>query len=126
MEQNYQQSEKFLKAKKQVDHIKKFYKHLKVYIIINILLLVVKFNLINWFKDDYEWIQNPGFSDWLSWNMIGTPVLWGVGLMVHAAYVFKFGAKSWKELKPEFLKKWEKRQLDKFLQDENKTNGKDS
>ena len=120
MERNYKQSEKFLKAKKQVEHIKNFYKHLRVYIIINLLLLVVKFNLIDWFKDDYEWIQNPGFSDWVSWNIVGTPIIWGLGLLVHAAYVFKFGANSWKELKPAFLKRWEKRQLQKFLEEENR------
>ena len=120
METNNPQAEKLLNAKQQVAHIKKFYKHLQVYVIVNLLLLLVKFNLINWFKGDYEWIQNPGFSDWVSWNIIGTPVIWGLGLLAHAAYVFKFGAKSWKELKPEFLKKWEKRQLERFLEEENR------
>jgi len=29
-------------------------------------------------------------------------------------------SKSWKELKPAFLKKWEKTQLEKFLEEENR------
>ncbi|MFS4467982.1 2TM domain-containing protein [Maribacter sp. 2210JD10-5] len=123
MEANQQPSERFLKAKKKVDSMKKFYHHLRVYIIINALLLVVKLNLYNWFRDDYQWIQNPEFGYWFNWNIIGTPVLWGIGLLIHGICVFKFGVTSWKELKPEFMKKWEKRQLDKFLQDENKKNG---
>ena len=113
------QSEKFLKAQKRVNDMKKFYRHLRVYIIINLLLLVVKLNLFNWFKDDYAWMQNPQFTDWLNWNLLGTPVLWGIGLLVHGLYVFKFKSQSWQELKPEFIKKWEKRQLDKFLREEN-------
>lgn len=120
MKTNNQQEEKILKAKKQVAQIKKFYKHLRVYVIINLLLLMVKFNLVSWFKDDYEWLQSSAFSDWLSFNIIGTPIIWGIGLLFHAAYVFKFGAKSWKELKPAFLKKWEKTQLEKFLEEENR------
>jgi len=39
MKTNNQQEEKILKAKKQVAQIKKFYKHLRVYVIINLLLL---------------------------------------------------------------------------------------
>ena len=115
-----EQNTKFLKAQKRVNDMKKFYRHLRVYIVINLLLLIVKFNLFNWFKDDYAWLQDPKFLDWLSLNILGTPVLWGIGLLAHGLYVFKFKSKSWKELKPEFIKKWEKRQLDKFLREENK------
>lgn len=113
------QSEKFLKAQKRVNDMKKFYRHLRIYIIINLLLLVVKLNLFNWFKDDYAWMQNPQFSDWLNWNLLGTPVLWGIGLFAHGLYVFKFKSQSWQELKPGLIKRWEKRQLDKFLREEN-------
>lgn len=110
--------EKRLKARKRVDDMKKFYRHLRVYIIINVLLLVVKFNLFQWFKDDYEWLQSPQFNDWFSWNVFGTPVLWGLGLLVHGLYVFKLKSKSWQELKPKFLKDWEKRQIEKFINED--------
>ncbi|WP_281540525.1 2TM domain-containing protein [Maribacter aestuarii] len=113
------QSEKFLKAQKRVNDMKKFYRHLRVYVVINILLLVVKLNLFNWFKDDYVWMQEKNFSDWASLNLLGTPIIWGIGLAIHGLYVFKFKSQTWQELKPEFLKKWEKRQLEKFLREEN-------
>jgi hypothetical protein len=114
------QSEKFLKAQKRVNDMKKFYRHLRVYIIINVLLIVVKLNLFNWFKDDYVWMQEKNFSDWASINLLGTPIIWGIGLAIHGLYVFKFKSQTWQELKPEFIKKWEKRQLEKFLREENK------
>lgn len=114
------QSENFLKAQKRVNDMKKFYRHLRIYIIINGLLLLIKLNLFDWFKDDYEWMQNPEFSDWAILNIFGTPIIWGLGLLIHALYVFKFESKSWKELKPGFLAKWEKKQLNKFLWEEDK------
>jgi len=120
MEGKPPQSEKLLKARKRVNDMKKFYRHLRIYIIINVLLLIVKLNLFNWFKDDYDWMQNANFNDWMGWNLLGTPVLWGIGLLGHALYVFKFKSKSWEELKPKFIRDWEKRQLDKFLKEENK------
>lgn len=120
MEDRLHQSEKLKKARKRVNDMKKFYRHLRVYIIVNVLLLVVKLNLFNWFKDDYDWMQDPQFSDWIGINLLGTPVFWGIGLLGHALYVFKFKSKSWDELKPKFIRDWEQRQLDKFLKEENK------
>ena len=120
MEGSLKQSEKYKKAQRQVQQIKKFYGHLRVYIIINALLIIVKLNLFNWFKGEYDWMEDPNFSGWVSWNVLGTHILWGIGLLAHALYVFKFKSKSWEELKPTFIKNWEKRQLEKFLREDNK------
>lgn len=114
------QSQKFLKAQKRVNDMKKFYRHLRVYVIINILLLVVKLNLYEWFNGEYEWMQSPNFTNWFSINIIGTPLLWGIGLLIHGLYVFKLKSRTWQELKPEFLKKWEERQLEKILRETEK------
>ncbi|MFX0556684.1 2TM domain-containing protein [Maribacter sp. CXY002] len=111
------QSLKFLKAQERVNDMKKFYRHLRVYSIVNVVLLFVKLNLFEWFKGDYDWMQSANFTNWFSINIIGTPLLWGIGLAIHGLYVFKLKSKSWKELKPEFLRRWEEKQLEKILRE---------
>ena len=105
------------RALKRVDAIKKFYQHLSIYLLINILLLFVKYQVLEYLMA--EGIQDPGFLDWFQWNFFATPFLWGIGLLIHGIYVFKFNARPLKELKPKFLKDWEQRQLQKFLDEEN-------
>lgn len=112
MEANKHQSEKYIRAQNRVKQIKQFYKHLKIYIIVNILLLIVKFRLFDFFTN--KGVQDEGFYDWLEWNTIGTPIVWGIGLFLHGIYVFK-----WQQFKPNFMKDWEAKQMTKFLEEEN-------
>lgn len=116
MEQQENYTKKLARAQKRVNDIKKFYQHLRIYIIINLLLLFVKYRAMDFLTT--KGIQDPGFLEWFQWNFIGTPVLWGIGLLVHALYVFKFDAKPLKDLKPKFLKDWESKQIQKYM-DEN-------
>jgi len=116
MEKQENYTEKLARAQKRVEDIKKFYRHLRVYIVINILLLIVKYRALDFLTD--KGFQDQGFLDWFQWNFLSTPVIWGIGLIVHALYVFKFDAKPLKELKPKFLKDWEARQIQKYM-DEN-------
>ena len=92
------QSAKFTKAQKRVGDMKKFYHHLRVFLVVNILLYLAKFMLIDFFKD--QGIQGEGFYSWLEWNAI----IWGLGLILHGFYVFILQSKSWEELKPSFIK----------------------
>lgn len=110
MEVNKHQSEKFIKAQKRVKLIKQFYRHLKLYIIINVLLYMMKFILIDFFTK--QGIQDEGFYSWLEWNAI----LWGIGLIIHGICVFNWHHK----LKPNFMKDWEAKQMIKFLEEEDK------
>ncbi len=114
---NKYQSEKYIKAQKRVNQIKRFYKHLKVYIIASLLLFWVKFILFDFFTE--KGIQDEGFYDWLEWNTIGTPIIWAIGLIIQGVYVFKFKSATWKEIKPKSLKDWETKQLNKFLKEGN-------
>lgn len=83
--------ERYYRAKKKVDRIKGFYKHLTIYIIINIFLLVLKyFNEI-----DY----NDNFWRWETLNVV---FFWGIGLAIHFINVFGFNfilGKNWEEQK---------------------------
>lgn len=112
--ENYKQ--KLARAQKRVASIKKFYRHLRIFIIANLILLFFKFKALNFFED--KGVQDQDFLNWFEWNIIGTPVLWGIGLVIHAVYVFSFDAKPFKELKPKFLKEWEERQIRKFMENE--------
>lgn len=112
MEGNKHQSEKYIKAQKRVNQIKQFYNHLKVYIIVNILLFGAKLKLFDFFNE--QGIQDEGFYDWLEWNTIGTPIAWGIGLIIYGLYVFKK-----QQFKPSFMKDWEAKQMAKFIEEEN-------
>jgi len=113
MESN--QSEKLKRAQKKVKNLKDFYRHLRVYIVINILLLVVKLKAYNYFTE--EGTMQESFFDWFEWNIIVTPVVWGLGLGVHALYVFN--SKPLKSFKPKFYTDWEERQIEKYMNEEN-------
>ena len=111
------QAEKLKKAQKRVKNLKDFYRHLRVYIVINILLLVVKSKAYDFFTE--RGVMDEGFFNWFEWNILGTPIVWGLGLGVHAIYVFGFKSKSLKELKPRFYKNWEERQIEKYMKENN-------
>lgn len=108
-------SEKFEAAKKRVEEIRGFYYHLTVYILVNAILLIFRTPIVLFFIDMGD-SQDEGFAEWLDVNMIVTPALWALGLFIHYAVVFG--------LKPKFIKNWEKRKLEQFLQDEEDTSQK--
>jgi tellurite resistance protein TehA-like permease len=78
--------EKYEKAKKRVEELKKFYGNLVTYILINIMLVII--NLVT----------NPG-NLWFYW----VTIFWGIGILLHASKVFvlkgKFLGEEWEEKK---------------------------
>jgi len=109
-------SEKLKRAQRRVKSLTDFYKHLRVFIIVNILLLIVKSRAYDFFTE--KGIMDEGFFNWFEWNILGTPIVWGFGLGLHAAYVFVFKSKPLKEFKPRFYKEWEERQIEKYMNEE--------
>lgn len=83
--------ESYLRAKKRVEKIKGFYIHLGVYIIINLLILVMKYiDVMDTF--DYFW----------EWDTFDVAFFWGIGLFFHFINVFGFNVilgKNWEEQK---------------------------
>lgn len=114
----------FLKAQRRVDHIKKFYKHLVIYVIANLLLLIFKFQALEFFAQ--RGIGDQGFLNWFEWNIIGTPIIWGVVLALHAIYVFVLLSKPLKELTPRFYKDWEERRIKEFMEEDDRARKKAS
>ena len=78
-DRNYQ------KAKKRVKEIRGFYTHLVTYVLINTLLFLINIT------------TSPDIL-WFYWPLLG----WGIGIVMHAFYVFGFGrwfGPDWEEKK---------------------------
>ena len=91
MENNYQEEERYFKARKRVEEIKGFYGNLIAYIVVNIGLMVI--NLLT----------SPGYL-WFFWPMIG----WGIGVLFHGMKVFNY--------MPFFGKDWEEKKIQEFME----------
>ena len=104
---NSEQS-KYDRAKKKVEAIKGFYSHLKAYIIVNLIIFILRANVISYIRGGE--VDTLDFQRWLDWNTYLTPVLWGIGLAIHGLYVFQH--------KISFFKRWEERKLKEFMEEE--------
>ncbi|MEL1243183.1 2TM domain-containing protein [Flavobacterium sp. DGU11] len=90
MENSFEEQKRLEKARKKVEDIKGFYKHLAAYVLVNIFLLVMQ--AIN---------LEPGETFW-TWGTFITALSWGVGLLAHWLSVFSrnvFFSKNWEERK---------------------------
>ena len=90
------EQEKYKKAKKRVEEIKGFYVHLAVYLVINSAILIII----------YLATLEEGAQFW-TFGHFSTLIFWGVGLAFHAAFTF--------DVNPFFGKKWEARQIKKYM-----------
>lgn len=102
------------RAKKKVERIKGFYKHLIVYILVNIALLLVRESVtVNILGP--EILGDPDFLNWINWNVFGTPIIWGIGLLFHGLSVYSHVSLLGSN--------WEARQIEKYMkEDEDKMN----
>ncbi len=91
--------EKYEKAKKRVEELKKFYGNLVTYGVINVILIII--NLVT----------SPG-SLWFYW----VTIFWGIAILLHASKVFV--------LKGKFLgEEWEERKIKEIMEKEGKPKG---
>ncbi len=97
---------KYEEALKHVKKIRGFHKHVLVYFIINIILLVLKRKAIIFVLNETT-IDDPGFLHWMNVEIIGTPILWGIGLLIHGLYVYRH--------KFSFFKGWEERKIKELM-----------
>lgn len=100
--EGYSQEERYLKAKERIKKLKGFYIHLSVYIIVNTVLLMLIYS---------------GYNIKINFWQLGsffTPLGWGVGLAIHALVVFGPNLS--------FLKRWEEKKLDQFINEEQHNN----
>ncbi|HBK71581.1 MAG TPA: hypothetical protein DDZ39_08010 [Flavobacteriaceae bacterium] len=102
--EDYTQEKRYLKAKEQVKKLKEFYIHLSVYIIINVGLLLLIYS-------GYDVKRN-----FWNYGSFFTPLGWGLGLAIHAIVVFGPNLA--------FIKHWENRKLNQFINEEKQNNNK--
>ena len=97
METNTNNSEKYLQAKKQVEKIKGFYRHLAAYFIVIISLVIINLNT----SPEYLWFLWPLF-----W--------WGIGLGFHAMKVINY--------MPFLGANWEEKKINELMENEKNQN----
>jgi hypothetical protein len=91
--------EKYEKAKKRVEELKKFYGNLFTYAVINVILIII--NLVT----------SPG-SLWFYW----VTIFWGIAVFLHASRVFVFRGKFLGE-------EWEEKKIKEIMEKEGKSKG---
>lgn len=100
MESDYQNEERYFKAKKRVEEIKGFYGNLTAYIVFNLFFLIL--NLLT----------SPE-ELWFYWPLLG----WGIGVIFHGMKVFNympFLGRDWEQEKiREYMEK-EKQNRERF------------
>lgn len=93
------------RAQRRVAKIKGFYNHLAVFVVINSGLWLFKDKMMTYFFGE-EVLSIPGAMSWVNWNIL----IWMFILLVHGLLVYGNI--------PVLLKKWEDRQMEKFIQEE--------
>ncbi len=114
----YDEQEAYKKAKKRIEEEKGFYSHLATYVAINIALFFFNSHIVDYIGAD---LNDPGTQKWFYWNTILTPILWGIGLLIHGLWVFKektFLKKYFN--KSVFSKDWEERKIKEFMDQDKK------
>ncbi|MCK0146979.1 2TM domain-containing protein [Arenibacter sp. F26102] len=99
-------SEKYIRAKRRVENLKNFYAHIAVYVVMNVLLFSFKVNIIDFFVE--HGVNDQGFLNWVEWNIVFIPIIWGVVLLLIGLFYFK--------MKPVFFRNWEERQIRKYME----------
>ena|SRR6218665_3006996 len=101
--------ENYNAAYKKVKKIKGFYSHLKVYIIVNLIIIVSSLTRGNF----TEGIDFSGLSEWHTYS---TAFFWGIGLAAHGLSVF---SSEWF-----FGSDWEQRKIQKYMDKDNSNKNK--
>ena len=78
--------EKYERAKRRVEELRKFYANLVTYTVINVILIII------------DLVTSPG-SLWFYW----VTIFWGIAILIHASKTFilkgKFFGEEWEEKK---------------------------
>ncbi len=98
--ENLDKENKYIKARKRVDIIKKFYSNLLSYIVFISFLAGLNYYIDGW---NYPWFL---------WAAFG----WGIGIFFHALKAFNWN--------PFFGKNWEERKIKEYMEQENKSSRK--
>ncbi|WP_394971227.1 2TM domain-containing protein [uncultured Croceitalea sp.] len=94
---------RYQKAQKRVKELKGFYNHLKIFAIVNTLLYLVKSGALNPLMPK-GFPTESYYFDWIHINFL----IWGLMIVAHALILYRH--------KLPFLKKWEEKQIQKYIE----------
>lgn len=101
--EEFTNNESFNIAYRKVKKIKGFYSHLKIYVIVNLIIIVSNLNHdFSGFGFDIDGL--------FEWHTYSTPIYWGIALGIHAFTVF--GPDIF------FNGDWEKKKIRKYMDEE--------
>ncbi|WP_166922083.1 2TM domain-containing protein [Flavobacterium poyangense] len=103
--QKFGSDENFSIAYRKMRRIKGFYSHLKIFIIVNVIIIVANLNrdLFGRGADIYD-------SGLLDWRTYSTAIFWGIGLFFHGFSVF--GEDLF------FSHEWQQKKIQKYMDKE--------
>jgi hypothetical protein len=107
--------ESFNIAYKKVKRIKGFYSHLKVYVLVNIIIIISSLNR-NYAGNNFHVGNHIELRSFQNWEIYSTAFYWGIALLIHAFTVFGpdiFFSRDWEQKK---IQKY----MDKEAQNKNK------
>lgn len=94
---------RYQKAQKRLKELKGFYNHLKIFVIVNALLYLVKSGVLNPLMPK-GFPTESYYFDWIHLNFL----IWGLMIVGHALILYRH--------KLPFLKKWEEKQIQKYIE----------
>ena len=102
MEKGFTQEQKYILARKRVEKVSKFYKHLVAYVIVNIFLSAIF--IIGDINDGYTF--NEAVSDYHNYKIW---LFWGIGIFFQALNTFG--------IRVFFRKGWEERKIKEYMKE---------
>jgi len=95
-------------AEKRVKELKGYYSHIAIFVIVNGILYLLKTGVLTSLLPE-AFPKESYYYDWINSNIL----IWGLILVVHTLILFRH--------KFTFFKKWEERQIQKYMdEDRNK------
>lgn len=109
METDNFETDKFLRAKKRVTELRKFYVEIVRLIIFTVLLFLFNNRILQIFVD--KGLDNEHILYWVNWTLWSIPVTIAFIMLIKGLRLFIFKSNS--------IKKWEQRKIEKIMKDEN-------
>jgi hypothetical protein len=92
-------------AKKRVQELKGYYSHITIFLIVNGILYLLKAGVLTSLLPE-AFPRESYYYDWINGNVL----IWALILAVHTLIVFRH--------KFTFFKKWEERQIKKYMEED--------
>lgn len=92
-------------AKKRIKELKGYYSHITIFVVVNGILLLLKTGVLTSLLPE-AFPKESYYYDWINANIL----IWGLILVVHTLILFRH--------KFTFFKKWEERQIQKYMDED--------